>query len=105
MTVIKDMKPLSGCGSAGTTSDCGTGVLGINCCSTAASSEISIDDETCTSSSKPALNCPTKIENNLMCKQNNIEGTFARCPEIDIEFENIRYTVRKFSFAEAKFGT
>ncbi|XP_075153703.1 ATP-binding cassette sub-family G member 1-like [Haematobia irritans] len=103
MTIIKDMKPLSGCG--GNSNDCCATSLAINCCSTAASSEISID-ETSSTSSKAARDCSTtKVNNNLMCKYDNIERTFARCSEIDIEFENIRYAVQKFSFADGKFVT
>ncbi|XP_005179745.1 ATP-binding cassette sub-family G member 1 [Musca domestica] len=112
MTVIKDMKPLSGCGTGnatiGSATDCGGGgggALAMNCCSTAASSEISIDASSSTSSTLKSATTTTKVNNNLSHnnKYDNIEKAFARCPEIDIEFENIRYTVKKFSFAEKKF--
>ncbi|XP_013103681.1 ATP-binding cassette sub-family G member 1 [Stomoxys calcitrans] len=104
MTIIKDMKPLSGCG-ANASDCCPSSLAAINCCSTAASSEISID-ETSSTSSKRAKDCSSnRVNNNLMCKYDNIEGTFARCPEIDIEFEDIRYAVKKFSFSERKFVT
>lgn len=101
MTVINDMKPLGGCGGGGAnSSDCGTGVLGINCCSTAASSEISIDQTTSGSSNS---NSSTKV-NNLTYNMYDDDSSFSRCKKIDIEFENVKYTVRKFSFAETKFG-
>ncbi|XP_073827154.1 ATP-binding cassette sub-family G member 4 [Musca autumnalis] len=107
MTVIKDIKPLGGCGAGNSSNsaDCGN-TLAMNCCSTAASSEISID-ESSLPTHNPAAVATTKVNNNLTYnnKYDNIEKTFARCPEIDIEFENIRYTVRKFSFAEKKFVT
>ncbi|XP_065356936.1 ATP-binding cassette sub-family G member 1 [Calliphora vicina] len=99
MTVINDIKPLSGCGSGGNKSDCGTGVLGINCCSTAASSEISIDQTTPSSSNS---NSTTKV-NNL--SYNLYDDNFSRCKKVDIEFEKVKYTVSKFSFAETKFVT
>ncbi|XP_036327725.1 ATP-binding cassette sub-family G member 1 isoform X2 [Rhagoletis pomonella] len=88
MTVIQDIKPTEACGA------------GINCCSTVASSETSIDrSSVCV---KP--NCTS----NVLHKQNNYENwetNFDQCKEIDIEFENVKYTVRKFNFPERKFVT
>ncbi|KAM7353329.1 ATP-binding cassette sub-family G member 1 [Cochliomyia hominivorax] len=100
MTLINDIKPLSGCGSGASTSDCGAGVLGINCCSTAASSEISIDQTTSGSSNS---NSTTKV-NNLSYNMYD-DNNFSRCKKVDIEFEKVKYTVSKFSFAETKFVT
>lgn len=98
MTLINDIKPLSGCGSSANTSDCGTGVLGMNCCSTAASSEISIDQTTPSSSNSNSTTKVNKLTYNLY------DDKYSRCKKIDIEFENVKYTVSKFSFAEMKFG-
>ena len=102
MTVINDIKPLGGCGSGGgsaSTSDCATAVLGINCCSTAASSEISIEQSS-SSTSSPSSST-TKV-NNL--GYNLYDSNFSHCKKVDIEFEKIKYTVSRFSFAEGKFG-
>lgn len=32
------------------------------------------------------------------------EFTFPKRPKVDVEFQNLRYTVSKFSFNERKFG-
>lgn len=97
MTVINDIKPLSGCSNAAKTADCGAGVLGINCCSSAASSEIFNDQATPSSSNS---NSTAKV--NLL---NDIyDSKFSRCKKVDIEFENIKYTVSKYSIAETKYG-
>lgn len=34
----------------------------------------------------------------------SFDVSFPKRPEINIEFEKIKYTVRKFNFAEKKFG-
>ncbi|KAH8263218.1 hypothetical protein KR044_006212 [Drosophila immigrans] len=80
-------------------SDC----LGMNCCTSAASSELSIDEKSSTSSAT------NKVNNNLneFRKFNYHEAVahanFSECDPVDIEFSDVRYTVRKFSFAERKF--
>ncbi|XP_054741593.1 ATP-binding cassette subfamily G member 4 isoform X1 [Anastrepha obliqua] len=88
MTVIQDIKPTEACGAA------------INCCSSVASSETSIDKSTdCVKPSSTS---------NVLYKPNNYENweaNFDLCKQIDIEFENVKYTVRKFNFHERKFVT
>ncbi|KAH8392221.1 hypothetical protein KR215_003569 [Drosophila sulfurigaster] len=79
-------------------SDC----LGMNCCTSAASSELSIDEKSSTSH---------KVNNNLNefrtfnYHEAVAHANFAACEPIDIEFSDLRYAVRKFSFAERKFVT
>ncbi|EDW64393.1 ATP-binding cassette sub-family G member 1 [Drosophila virilis] len=76
----------------------GNGCLGINCCTLAAGSETSIN-ETSSSASSAA-----KVNNNL----NELQAHnyhFSQCQPVDIEFSNVRYEVRKFSFPERKFVT
>ncbi|XP_030384896.1 ATP-binding cassette sub-family G member 1 [Scaptodrosophila lebanonensis] len=85
----------------------GSCCIGINCCTTAASSEMSIDETSSTSSGASV----TKVTNNLggfqpyNYKDAVAHANFAECQPIDIEFENVRYSVRKFSFPERKFVT
>ncbi|KAM8715688.1 hypothetical protein ACLKA7_002695 [Drosophila subpalustris] len=76
--------------------------LGMNCCTSAASSELSIDEKSSTSSA-------AKVNNNLNeYRTFNYHDTvahanFAQCENVDIEFADVRYAVRKFSFPERKF--
>lgn len=87
MTVIQDMKPADACGA------------GINCCSSVASSETSIDESF--ACAKPSCT------GDVVCKPNyceNWEVNFDHCKQVNIEFENVKYTVRKFNFQERKFG-
>ncbi|XP_034472600.1 ATP-binding cassette sub-family G member 1 [Drosophila innubila] len=78
--------------------------LGINCCTSAASSELSIDEKSSTSTA-------AKVNNNLneYRKYNYHEAVahanFAQCKNVDIEFTDVRYAIRKFSFPERKFVT
>ncbi|TMW42520.1 hypothetical protein DOY81_012400, partial [Sarcophaga bullata] len=83
------------------TSDCATAVLGINCCSTAASSEISIEQNS-SSSSTSASSSTTKV-NNL--GYNLYDSNFSHCKESRYRIRKIKYTVSRFSFAEGKFVT
>ncbi|XP_004530368.1 ATP-binding cassette sub-family G member 4 [Ceratitis capitata] len=88
MTVIQDMKPADACGA------------GINCCSSVASSETSIDESF--ACAKPSCT------GDVVCKPNyceNWEVNFDHCKQVNIEFENVKYTVRKFNFQERKFVT
>ncbi|KAH8317738.1 hypothetical protein KR074_008484 [Drosophila pseudoananassae] len=123
MTLLPDIKAsdaacCGGGGSSDASSSSGSshknhdghesGCLGINCCATAASSEMSIDDTSSTSSRGSAA-LATKVTNNL----NGFQGpnyhqavahaNFDHCEPVDIEFSNVRYTVKKFSFPERKF--
>ena len=74
-----------------------TSTNAINCCTSAASSEISID----TSSIGDEQ---SKLNNNILDKYANVETNFRKCKPIDIVFENVKYTVRNFSFSQRKFG-
>ncbi|XP_067625363.1 ABC transporter G family member 18 [Eurosta solidaginis] len=86
MTVIQDIKPTDAYGA------------GINCCSSVASSETSIDKTTvCV---KPSC---TANDLSKPCNYDNFEANFNHCKQIDIEFENVKYTVRKFNFQKRKF--
>jgi len=86
-----------------------SGCLGINCCTTAASSELSIDD-TSSNSSRGSSNLATKVTNDLNGFQKPnyhqavAHANFDHCDPVDIEFSDVRYTVKKFSFPERKFG-
>ncbi|SPP79357.1 ATP-binding cassette sub-family G member 4 [Drosophila guanche] len=127
MTLLPDIKPSDaaccggGAGSdASSTSGASThkahlqgkhhdsGCLGINCCTTAASSELSID-ETSSTSSRGSDALAEKVNNNLNVFQrpNFHEGmthaNFDHCEPVDIEFSEVRYQVKKFSFPERKF--
>nr|XP_016943648.1 ATP-binding cassette sub-family G member 1 [Drosophila suzukii]XP_016943656.1 ATP-binding cassette sub-family G member 1 [Drosophila suzukii]XP_036668677.1 ATP-binding cassette sub-family G member 1 [Drosophila suzukii] len=87
-----------------------SGCLGINCCTTAASSELSIDD-TSSNSSRGSSNLATKVTNDLNGFQKPnyhqavAHANFDHCDPVDIEFSDVRYTVKKFSFPERKFVT
>ncbi|EDW87280.1 ATP-binding cassette sub-family G member 4 isoform X1 [Drosophila yakuba] len=84
------------------------GCLGINCCTTAASSELSID-ETSSTSSRGSSELTTKVTNDLSefqrpnYHQAVAHANFDHCDPVDIEFSDVRYTVKKFSFPERKF--
>nr|XP_014086513.2 ABC transporter G family member 6 [Bactrocera oleae] len=88
MTVIQDVKPTDTC------------VAGINCCSNTANSETSIDKSSVCMSPSSTSNVLYKPSN-----YDNWESNFNLCKQIDIEFENVKYTVRKFNFHERKFVT
>ncbi|TDG45126.1 hypothetical protein AWZ03_008464 [Drosophila navojoa] len=68
--------------------------LSMNCCTSATGSATSIDE----SSSASAA---AKVNNNF----NDPHNHFSQCERVDIEFSDVRYEVRKFSFAERKFVT
>lgn len=87
MTVIQDVKPTDVC------------IAGINCCSNTANSEMSIDKSSVCVSPSSTSNVLYKPSN-----YDNWESNFDLCKQIDIEFENVKYTVRKFNFHERKFG-
>ncbi|XP_039493676.1 ATP-binding cassette sub-family G member 4 [Drosophila santomea] len=84
------------------------GCLGINCCTTAASSELSID-ETSSTSSRGSSELTTKVTNDLSefqrpnYHQAVAHANFDHCDPVDIQFSDVRYTVKKFSFPERKF--
>lgn len=124
MTLLPDIKAsdaacCGGGGSSDASSSSGSshknhaghesGCLGINCCTTAASSEMSID-ETSSTSSRGSAALATKVTNNLNGFQSPnyhqavAHANFDHCEPVDIEFSNVRYTVKKFSFPERKFG-
>lgn len=69
--------------------------LSMNCCTLATGSATSIDD-----SSTASASAAVKVNNNF----NDPHNHFAQCEPVDIEFSDVRYEVRKFSFAERKFG-
>ncbi|KAH8412498.1 hypothetical protein KR009_002667 [Drosophila setifemur] len=85
-----------------------SGCLGINCCTTAASSELSID-ETSSTSSRGSAPLAAKVKNNLNgfqvpdYHQRVSHANFDHCQPVDIEFSDVRYQVKKFSFPERKF--
>lgn len=57
--------------------------------------------------SSKILDTQGKTNNNLSFNVDNydlFDVNFPRREEVDIEFQNIKYTVRKFSFSEKKFG-
>ncbi|XP_017130272.1 ATP-binding cassette sub-family G member 1 isoform X2 [Drosophila elegans] len=87
------------------------GCLGINCCTTAASSELSIDETSSTSSRGSGGDLASKVTNDLNgFQQPNYHqavahANFDHCEPVNIEFSDVRYTVRKFSFPERKFVT
>ncbi|EDW11673.2 uncharacterized protein Dmoj_GI17271 [Drosophila mojavensis] len=70
--------------------------LSMNCCTLATGSATSIDESSSASASAAA-----KVNNNF----NDPHNHFGQCEPVDIEFSDIRYEVRKFSFAERKFIT
>uniref|UniRef100_A0A6P4E9M4 ATP-binding cassette sub-family G member 1-like n=1 Tax=Drosophila rhopaloa TaxID=1041015 RepID=A0A6P4E9M4_DRORH len=88
-----------------------SGCLGINCCTTAASSELSIDETSSTSSRGSGADLASKVTNDLNGFQKPnyhqavAHANFDHCDPVDIEFSDVRYTVRKFSFPERKFVT
>ncbi|KAH8282603.1 hypothetical protein KR054_008638 [Drosophila jambulina] len=123
MTLLPDIKASDACcGGGGSSSDASSsssgshkghsghenGCLGINCCTTAASSELSID-ETSSTSSRGSAALATKVTNDLNglpdYHQAVAHANFDHCEPVDIEFSDVRYTVRKFSFPERKFVT
>ncbi|KAH8381029.1 hypothetical protein KR200_008888 [Drosophila serrata] len=123
MTLLPDIKASDACcGGGGSNSDASSssgsshkshnghenGCLGINCCTTAASSELSID-ETSSTSSRGSGALTTKVTNDLNglpdYHQAVAHANFDHCDPVDIEFSDVRYTVRKFSFPERKFVT
>ncbi|EDW85318.2 LOW QUALITY PROTEIN: uncharacterized protein Dwil_GK18351 [Drosophila willistoni] len=99
----------SGSGSCGNVNTKGQlhestkGCLGFDCCTAKAgsSSEISIDETASTSSRTLAA----KVNNNLSNFDKEIYANFDHCQKVDIEFSDVRYEVRKFSFPERKFVT
>ncbi|KAH8305528.1 hypothetical protein KR018_002746 [Drosophila ironensis] len=103
-----DASSSSGSCHAGHESGC---LGGINCCGTAASSEMSIDETSSTSSRGSAGLVNAKVNNNLMgfrepnYHQAVAHANFDHCDPVDIEFANLRYSVKKFSFPERKFVT
>ncbi|KAH8404774.1 hypothetical protein KR222_001227 [Zaprionus bogoriensis] len=75
----------------------------INCCTSAASSKMSIDETASTSS-------VTKVNNLSAFQPHNYNEAaahenFSQCDPVDIEFSDVRYRVRKFSILERKFVT
>ncbi|EDV94194.1 ATP-binding cassette sub-family G member 1 [Drosophila grimshawi] len=121
MTLLPDIKATDAatcCGGGGDASSsahsCGdslkeqqNGCLGINCCSLAAGSETSISE----SGSSVSATSVAKVNNNLNAfRLHNYHeaiahANFAQCDPVDIEFSNVRYEIRKFSFPERKFVT
>lgn len=69
----------------------------INCCTSAASSKMSIDETSSTASVNAKVN-------NLDYSEAVEHDNFSHCDPVDIEFSDVRYKVRKFSLAERKFG-
>ncbi|KAH8248918.1 hypothetical protein KR032_004308 [Drosophila birchii] len=121
MTLLPDIKASDACcgGAGSSSSDASSssggshkvhenGCLGINCCTTAASSELSID-ETSSTSSRGSAALTTKVTNDLNglpdYHQAVAHANFDHCDPVDIEFSDVRYTVKKFSFPERKFVT
>uniref|UniRef100_A0A1A9WZY2 ABC transporter domain-containing protein n=1 Tax=Glossina brevipalpis TaxID=37001 RepID=A0A1A9WZY2_9MUSC len=104
MTVIQELKTFDGCGggTGSSTTDCTKGVLAMKCCTTDASSKLSIDEISAPSTSSSGIIKIKNLNANELSKGDTI---FSRCKEIDLEFENLKYTVRKFSFAEKNFIT
>ncbi|KAH8307859.1 hypothetical protein KR059_001045 [Drosophila kikkawai] len=120
MTLLPDIKASDACCGGGGSSDASSssggshkghnghenGCLGINCCTTAASSELSID-ETSSTSSRGSAALATKVTNDLNGLPNYHQAVahanFDHCDPVDIEFSDVRYTVKKFSFPERKF--
>eukprot|EP00099_Drosophila_melanogaster_P017697 NP_608618.1 uncharacterized protein Dmel_CG17646, isoform A [Drosophila melanogaster] len=98
------------CSLKGHHGDPDSGCLGINCCTTAASSELSID-ETSSTSSRGSCELTSKVTNDLNGFQSPnyhqavAHANFDHCDPVDIQFADVRYTVKKFSFPERKFVT
>lgn len=79
--------------------------LGINCCTTAASSELSIDEKSSSTLSDAKVNNNLNEYRTYNYHEAVAHANFAQCEKVDIEFSNVRYAVRKFSFADRKFVT
>lgn len=95
MTIVHEIKNLEGCGCSGGSaalSDCGAGVLSIKCCTNKASNSVESIDI-------PKATIPIKMQSDLT---NEILQTNYK--QVNIEFENVKYTVRKFSMDEKKFS-
>lgn len=45
-----------------------------------------------------------KIAVNIIGKQKGINFTFPKRPKVDIEFQNVNYAVKQFSFKQRQFG-
>ncbi|ALC37987.1 CG17646 [Drosophila busckii] len=113
MTLLPDIKPSNAaCCGGGGSGDCdgdassssGKCCLGINCCTSAASSEMSIDETSFSSSAAKANNNLTEFRAHNY-HDAVAHANFDQCEKVDIEFSDVRYAVRKFSFAERKFVT
>ncbi|KAH8378223.1 hypothetical protein KR093_010243 [Drosophila rubida] len=125
MTILPDIKATDACcvGGGDTSSNSGASTsgslkgqqlhhqhgkvdcLGINCCTTAASSELSIDEQSSTSSAANKVNNNLNEFRTFNYHEAVAHANFSECEPVDIEFSDVRYAVRKFSFAERKFVT
>lgn len=116
MTLLPDIKASDACCGGGGSSDASSssggshkghhvghdnGCLGINCCTTAASSELSID-ETSSTSSRGSAALATKVTNDLNglpdYHQAVAHANFDHCDPVDIEFSDVRYQVKSSPF-------
>lgn len=70
----------------------------INCCTSAASSKMSIDETSSTAS------VAAKVNNLNYDNEAFNHDNFSQCDPVYIEFSDVRYKVRKFSVPERKFG-
>lgn len=50
------------------------------------------------------INKPSELTDVIAKKKPSIDFTFPKRPKVDIEFQNIVYTVKKFNFTERQFG-